>query len=253
MKENALKARLNNDEPVYGMLTPVYDPTVVEVIGQLGFDLYILDCEHGAAGPMQAEHFVRACETVGMTPLARVRSTDPKLLLQFMDTGTMGVMMPGIRDADDVKRLVEAVKYPPLGRRGIGPVRANDYLLGPMLQAEYVRFANEQTLALPQIETMEAVKNLDSLLQVEGVDGFIVGPRDLSMSMGFYDGPAHDEVRTLMTSLFDQVRAAGLVVGTVATTGEDAKDLVARGARIILSSVSGLLKLGAGAFHKARG
>jgi len=64
-----------------------------------------------------------------MTPLARVRSIDLKLLLQFMDTGMMGVMMPGVMDADDVKRLVEAVKYPPLGRRGIAPVRANDYLL----------------------------------------------------------------------------------------------------------------------------
>src|SRR2546430_17026977 len=103
MKENVLKTKLNNDEPVFGVLTPIYDPAIVELIGHLGFDCYMLDCEHGAGGPMQAEHFVRACEAVGITPLARVRSADLKLLLQFMDTGIMGVMMPSVMDADDVK------------------------------------------------------------------------------------------------------------------------------------------------------
>src|SRR5690349_6734279 len=127
MKENTLKGKLQNDGVVYGMLTPIYDPAIVEIIGQLGYDLYMMDCEHGAGGPQQAEHLARACDATGIVPLARVRSTDPKLLLQFMDAGIMGVMMPGIQTADDVKRLVEGVKYPPLGRRGIAPVRANDY------------------------------------------------------------------------------------------------------------------------------
>jgi len=245
MKENNIKARLLNGEAVYGLLTPIYDPAIVELSGHLGFSLYMMDCEHGAGGPIQAEHLVRACESVGMTPLVRVRSTDAKLLLQFMDTGMMGVMMPGVRDADDVKRLVDAVRYPPVGRRGIAPVRANDYLFGAMKQDEYVRFANEQVLVLPQIETLEAVENLDSLLKVEGVDGFIVGPRDLSMAMGFYDGPGHPEVRSLVDQLFSRVRSAGLFVGTVAPTGADAQDIVQRGAQIVLGSINGLLKMGA--------
>ena len=253
MKENAVKAKVTRGEPVFGLLSPNYDNSIVEVLGHLGFDLYMLDCEHGPAGPMQAEDFVRACETVGITPLARVRNADPKLLLQFMDVGIMGVMMPSVTSAEDVERLVEAVKYPPLGRRGIAPVRANDYLLGPMPQDEYVRFANEQTLILPQIETMEAVNNIDSLVRVQGVDGFIVGPRDLSMSMGFFDGPAHPEVRAMVDVLFQSVRDAGLVVGTTAATGDDARSLVERGATIILGSVLGLLKIGAGSFlTKAR-
>lgn len=253
MLPNRLKTKLSNDEPVYGLLTPIYDPAIVELAGHLGFDCYFLDCEHGAGGPIQAEHVVRACETVGMTPLARIRSTDPKLILQFLDAGIMGVMMPGVMDADDVKRLVDAVKYPPLGRRGIAPVRANDYLLGSMPQAEYVPFANEQTIVLPQIETMEAVKNLDSLLKVEGVDGYFVGPRDLSMSMGFPDGPGHPEVKALITEIFDRVRGAGLITGTVAGSAEEARDVVQRGGRIILGSVQGLLKLGAGSFLAGRG
>ncbi|HET6263116.1 MAG TPA: aldolase/citrate lyase family protein [Chloroflexia bacterium] len=254
MRENTLKQRLRNGEPVYGLLSPNYDSFIVEMLGHLGFDFYMLDCEHGPGGPQQAEQVIRACETVGITPLARIRSADPKLILQFLDLGLMGVMMPSVTDADDVKRLVEAVKYPPLGRRGIAPVRANDYLLGSMPQEEYLRFANEQTLVLPQIETMEAVKNLDSLVRVEGVDGFIVGPRELSLSMGFQDGPAHPEVRQMVDSLFGAVRGAGLIVGTTAATGEDARSLVERGATIILASIHGLLRTGAGAFFQgARG
>lgn len=252
MRENTVLSKLKGGGVVYGMLTPVYDPSVVELIGRLGFDLYMMDGEHGAGGPLQAEHLVRACETVGMTPLARVRSIDPKLILQFLDAGVMGVMMPGIVGPDDVKRLVEAVKYPSLGKRGIAPVRANDYLLGAMSQAEYVPFSNEQTMVLPQIETMEAVESLDSLVGIEGVDGFIVGPRDLSMSMGFRDGPGHEEVRQMMDHIFGVVRTAGLVVGTVADRGEEARDLVERGAQIILGSINGLLKVGAGEFLTGR-
>lgn len=251
MKANTLKTKLKSGGVVYGLLTPIYDPAIVEAVGLLGFDCYMLDCEHGAGGPIQAEYVVRACETVGMVPLARVRSADHKLALQFMDAGVMGLMLPGVEDADDVKRLVDAVKYPPLGKRGIAPVRANDYLLGATPQDEYVLLANEQTLVLPQIETMEAVRNLDKLVQIEGVDGYFVGPRDLAMSMGFPDGPAHLELREMMYSVFDTVRAAGLVTGTVAATGEDAKVLAEHGAQIILGSINGLLKTAATAFFNS--
>lgn len=252
MKENMLKSKLKKGEAVYGILSPNYDPSLPEALGLLGFDFYMLDCEHGAGGPIEAEGVVRACETVGITPLVRVRSADPKLVLQFMDAGMMGLMTPSIGDTDDVERLVEAARYPPLGKRGIAPVRANDYLLGPMSQEQYVPFANRETLVLPQIETMEAVENLSSLLRVEGIDGFIVGPRDLSMSMGFRDGPAHAEVRAVMDEVFKAVLDAGLVVGTTAATGADARALVERGAQIILGSVNGLLKVGAGAFLEGR-
>jgi 4-hydroxy-2-oxoheptanedioate aldolase len=221
---------------------------LVETLGLLGFSAYMLDCEHGPAGPMQALEVVRACEGVGMIPLARVRSADPKLLLQFLDVGIMGVMMPSVMGVDDVKRLVEAVRYPPMGKRGIAPVRANDYLLAGMPQAEYIAFANEQIIVMPQIETVEALEALDDLVRVEGVDGYFVGPRDLAMSMGFADGPAHDELRQARARVFDTVRSAGLMTGTVASTGQDARALAEAGAQLLLTSVNNLLKVGASAF-----
>jgi 4-hydroxy-2-oxoheptanedioate aldolase len=251
MKENHVKAKLKRGETVFGLLSSIYDPQVVEVLAHLGFECYMLDCEHGAGGPVEAEGFVRTCEAAGITPLARIQSTDPKLILQFLDAGIMGVMMPGIRDADDVICLVEAVRYPPLGRRGIAAVRANEYLLGTTKAQEYIPFANEQILLLPQIELIEAVHNLDRLLVVKGVDGYFVGPRDLSLSMGFLDGPDHDEVRTVINDVFARVQDASLLTGTVAPTGEEARSLADRHVGLLLTSPGHLLKAGAERFFTA--
>lgn len=248
MKENVVKAKLKRGEHVLGLLSSIFDSQVVELLAFLGFESYMLDCEHGPAGPVEAEDFVRTCEAAGITPLARIRSTDPKLILQFLDAGIMGVMMPGIRSVEDVERLVEAIRYPPLGKRGMAAVRANDYLLGKMQASEYIRFANDQILILPQIELIEAVHNLDDLLKVEGVDGFFVGPRDLSLSMGFFDGPGHDEVRLVINDVFKRVQAAGLLTGTVAPTGDSARVLITQNVGLLLTSPSHLLKAGAEAY-----
>lgn len=250
MRENKARTKLRQGEAILGVIAPNNDPMLAESIGLIGFDFYMMDGEHGAIGPAQAEHIVRACESVGVTPLARVRSNDPKLLLQYLDAGVMGVMMPGLMTADDVSRLVAAVKYPPLGERGLGPVRAADYMAGPMSQATYVSFANEQTLVLPQFEDIKALEALPEMVKVSGIDGFVIGPRDLAMSMGYYDGPNHSEVQAVMDQVTDIVLGAGLIVGTVAGTGEAAKTLIQRGMRLCLNSVQGLLNTSGKAFLK---
>jgi 4-hydroxy-2-oxoheptanedioate aldolase len=254
MRENQVKKKLRNGEPVFGVIAPNVDPIVAEVIGCLGFDFYMMDGEHGAIGAREAQEIVRACEATRITPLARVRSNDPKLILQFMDAGVMGLMMPGLMNAEEVRAFVRAVKYPPLGTRGLGPVRVADYMIGSMPQEEYVAFANEQTLVLPLFEEIRAFENLEEMVQVEGVDAFAIGPRDLAMSMGFYDGPAHAEVQEVVDQVFEIVLGAGLDVGTVAGTGEAAKALVERGARICINSVANLIKSSAKPFlEQARG
>jgi 4-hydroxy-2-oxoheptanedioate aldolase len=250
MRESPLRAKLRAGRPVVGLLSPNTEAALVETLGLLGFDFYMLDTEHGPEGPDEAAHVVRACECAGIAPLARVRSLDPKLILQFLDAGTEGVMLPGVRGPEEVRQLVDAMKYPPIGRRGIAAVRANDWLLGPRPQADWVRHANETTLVLPQIETREAMEALPDLVKVPGVDGFIIGPRDLSMAMGFPDGPAHAEVEQAIDRITRTVLDAGLLVGTVAPTAERAKALLAKGHRILLHSVNGLLKAGAEAYFR---
>ena len=238
-------------EAVHGLLSPDFEPALIETLGLVGFALYILDTEHGPAGPREAEAVVRACEGAGILPLVRPRGLDPKLILQYLDAGMAGVMLPGVRSADDVRELVAAVKYPPLGRRGIAAVRANEWLIGRETQAEWVARSNAETLVLPQVETREALERVEELAAVPGLDGFIVGPRDLSMALGFSDGPAHPEVEAAIDRVAEVSRAKGLIVGTVAPTGARAKELAARGLTILLHSVTALLKTGADAYFRA--
>jgi 4-hydroxy-2-oxoheptanedioate aldolase len=169
-----------------------------------------------------------------------------------LDAGVMGILLPGVRTVADVEEFVSAVKYPPTGLRELGPVRAADYLQGDMNQSDYMSFANEQLLILPQLETVEAIDNLDSLLAVPGVDGFVIMPRDLAIAMGHYDGPGHDDVKKAIGNAVDKIRKSGLIVGTTAATGDQARALVERGVLFCLNSLAGLLKSSAGEFMRGR-
>jgi 4-hydroxy-2-oxoheptanedioate aldolase len=251
MARGILKDRLLSGEVVHGLLSPNIEPDLVEALGLLGFDLYILDAEHGTAGPPEARGVVRACEGAGLAPLVRPRALDAKLILQYLDAGMTGIMLPGVKTADDVKRLVEAVKYPPAGLRGLAPMRANGFLLGAEKQEAWVARSNRETIVLPQIETIEALEHVEEIASVPGLDGFIVGPRDLSLAMGFLDGPGHPEIEAAIDRVAAVAKRHGLVVGTVAATGTRAKDLAARGLSIILHSVTALLKTGAEAYFRA--
>jgi 4-hydroxy-2-oxoheptanedioate aldolase len=251
MKPNPLCAKIADRVPILGVISNLTDPTAAEICGFAGLDFYMIDGEHSGVSTAQVADLVRACECAGTVPLARVRSNDPKLVLQFLDAGVMGIMMPGLSTLGEVERLVEAIKYPPRGIRGLGPVRVADYMLGPMPQAEYVALANANTLVLPQIEDIAALPHLDAMLQVPGVDGFVIGPRDLAMTMGYYDGPNHPEVQAVIDQIIQKVTGAGLVVGSVAATADQAKALIAKGVGLVLNSVAGLISQSAKAFLKA--
>ncbi|MCS7019546.1 MAG: aldolase/citrate lyase family protein [Cytophagales bacterium] len=251
MKNNHLKAKIRQGQAALGVISNFADPMAAEICAYAGLDFYIVDCEHGAITVAQTLEIVRACEASGITPLARIRSADAKLILQYVDAGIMGVMMPGTSEATEVEALVKAVKYPPEGERGLGPVRAWEFGVGSMPQAEYVRFANEQTLVLPQIEDLAAVNNLEQLCKVSGVDGFIIGPRDLAMSMGCYDGPAHPEVQQVIDHIFEVVLAHKLIIGTTAGNAEQARNLIAKGAKIVMNYTGAMLGAAAKSFANA--
>jgi 4-hydroxy-2-oxoheptanedioate aldolase len=252
MKENILKKRLHQKKASYGVISPTTDPVICEYIGLCGMDFYIMDAEHGLLTITEVSNMIRACEAVGITPLARINSLDEKMILQYFDAGIMGVMMPGTNTADDCRRLVEYVKYYPQGKRGLGPVRSADYMAGKLSQADYLKFSNEQTLVLPMIETKECLQNLSEMVKVEGVDGFILGPRDLALSMGFTDGPAHDEVKKVIDEAIAVVTGAGKIFGTVAATAEQAIELTDKGVTLLLNSVQGLITPSVKAFMKDR-
>ncbi|GAB5537216.1 MAG: 4-hydroxy-2-oxoheptanedioate aldolase [Rubricoccaceae bacterium] len=237
-----LRQTINARQPVIGVLAPQADAALAEMIGLLGFDFYMLDAEHGVASPRDAAAVIVACERRGITALARIGTKDPKAILQYMDVGLGGVMQPSITTAEEVRQLVSAVKYPPVGRRGLGPNRASGFMLSGQSQAEYVEAANRETLVIPQVEHIDCLNHLDEILAVEGVDGFVVGPADLSMSMGFTDGPNHPEVQQVLDETYARVAASGKVLGTVASTGAEARALVDRGIGLVLVTLKALLQ-----------
>jgi 4-hydroxy-2-oxoheptanedioate aldolase len=241
MKSLGLRARLQAGEALIGVLAGHRDPMLAEQIGLLGMDFFMLDAEHGALDPRDAEAIVRGCESVLVTPLARVRSLDAKLIAQFLDAGVQGVMLPGVSHPDEVAALVDAVRYPPIGRRGFGPARSAGYLLSKRPQRAILAETNARTLVLPQIEDIRAVDRIEQLLAVPGIDGVMIGPVDLSLSMGFLDGPDRPEVSDAMDRVLVAARRAGVPVGTVAGNGERARALIARGYRILLAPFSALL------------
>jgi 4-hydroxy-2-oxoheptanedioate aldolase len=253
VNENKTKAKLGRGEPVYGVISSVSDPMIAEMIGVSGFDFYMVDGEHGPVTPAQAVHIVRACETVDITPLVRIGQKDAKLALQYLDAGMMGVMMPGLETAAEVEMLVSAVKYPPMGKRGLGYARTADYLLGASSIAEYVDFANEHTMVLPQFEDVALLDRLPKMAAVAGVDGFVIGPVDLSLSMGFPEGPGHPDVQSVIDQAIDAIRRAGLFAGITAATAVVARNQIERGALMILNSVPNLIGMSGRAFLATAG
>ncbi len=250
IRENKTKAKLRRGDTVFGLISLSSDPLLAEWGGLVGFDFYMLDAEHGAITVSQAENIARACESVGITPLVRLGQFDAKLILKYLDVGMLGVMQPGLKNADDVRTLVKAVRYPPLGTRGLGPSRANDFFMGAVTQADYVQFANEQMLVLPQFEEPEMFSVLNAIVQIPGVDGITIGPRDLALNMGFPDGANHPPVQNLIGETIALARGANLAVGIPASTGELAQTQIERGANIILVSTHSLMQQGAKDFLK---
>src|SRR5919199_4465131 len=144
LTENKTKAKLRDAGLALGCATMFVQPAVVEYIGRAGFDWVLFDGEHGPIAPESVEIGVLAAENVALTPLARVPVNRPEVILRFMDTGLAGVLVPHVDSADDARAAVRAVKYHPLGERGLAGTRAAGY--GAMAQSEYVTHANAQTM-----------------------------------------------------------------------------------------------------------
>lgn len=248
IQENRTKLKLKAGRPAYGVLSTSDDPQLAELFGLAGFDYYMLDAEHGLIDPVQAVNVIRACESVNMTPMVRIGSKDPKLVLQYLDAGMMGVMMPGLETIAEIKMLIDAVKYPPLGKRGMGISRASGYVAIGEKAVEYINFSNEEVMVIPQFEDPKLLNNFEEMISQHGVDAVIIGPRDLSMNMGFPDGPNHTEVQEMIDRVVAICKKANVFVGITAGTRADAAKQVARGATMILAIAQFVITAGSKEF-----
>ena len=164
-----------------GSWIQVGHPAIAEIMASAGFDWLAVDLEHSTISLRVAEDLIRVIDLKGVVPLVRLASNNPEQIKRVMDAGAHGIIVPMVNARDEAEAAVAAVKYPPEGRRSIGLARAQGY--GPRFQ-QYFEWQRENSLVIVQIEHIDAVDNLESILSVAGVDGYIVGPYDLSGSLG---------------------------------------------------------------------
>ena len=210
---NRVKQRLSKGELCRGGWIQIGHPAVAEIMVRAGFDWIALDEEHSTIDletGMNIFNAIRGSDTISMV---RVQENDELVIRRWLDVGAEGIIVPMVNTAEQAAAAVQSVKYPPDGRRGFGFCRANYY--GSDFDT-YVKEANDDVLLIAQIEHIDAVRNIDAILDVEGIDGAFVGPYDLSGSMGLTGQITHPEVqaavRTMLEACKRHDKAAGMHV-----------------------------------------
>ncbi|MHB8629718.1 MAG: HpcH/HpaI aldolase family protein [Aggregatilineales bacterium] len=240
MQKNQTKAKLKTGGTVYGCFVRYPSAGLVEVIGYQPWDFIVFDGEHGTIEPRDCENMVRAAELRGVTPIVRVTTNQPHIILRFMDTGAQGLHVPWVNSANEAEQVVRAVKYHPHGIRGLAGVRAADYAQTMPLN-EYVQQANAETLVVIQIETQQAVEQLPEIIGIEGIDVIFIGPTDLSQSYGEPGQPQHPSVQKAMTQIVEVVAKSDKALGIMVSNAQAAQQWRERGARYISISLESLL------------
>jgi 4-hydroxy-2-oxoheptanedioate aldolase len=250
MKPNRMKAKIARGEPALGCSVMFPSPQIVEMLGCAGFDWVLIDCEHGSIGLADVELMAMACDAVGITPIARPRTNAAGDIQSVMDRGVAGVQVPHVSSADDARGAVAAVKFGPGAARGLAAgTRPDGWGLGARMP-DFAQAANAQSLVCVQIEHAEAVRNIDAILAVAGIDVFFIGPSDLSQSMGFPGDPKAPPVAEAIEETLGKIIAAGRVAGMPATA-ETVGEAIAKGCRYVYTHLPRLIGAGATAFLKA--
>lgn len=214
LRTNALKQAIARGAVVAGPVMQLGSPELIEMAGAAGFDFGWVDCEHGSFYLEQAVAMVRAADAIGLTPLIRVPNHDPSFIMRALDTGAMGVVVPNISTAEQARAAVSAARYKcgdNGGTRGACPgSRATWHQTDDW--AAYARHANEEVLVWALIETREALRNVDAILAVPGLDALVLGPFDLAHEMGHPGAVTHPEVAGALDLVARKARAAGVQV-----------------------------------------
>ncbi|EPR44082.1 HpcH/HpaI aldolase [Desulfovibrio sp. X2] len=177
----SLKKTLASGGSALGSWLTLPSPAIPEIMANAGYSWLAVDMEHASIDLSQCAELMRAASLAGAEPLVRLPINDPVIIKRVMDAGAHGIVVPMVNTADEARAAVAAMHYPPRGVRGVGLFRAQGY--GATFP-EYKRWLAEDSMCIVQIEHIEAVKNLEEILAVDGVDGYIIGPYDLSASLG---------------------------------------------------------------------
>ncbi len=244
MKKNNLKARLKQGEVLYGAFSTINHAAIVEIMALAGMDFVILDGEHSSLTPESAENLYRAAELRDLSAVTRIGENNPQHMQKFLDSGAMSVLMPLVNTKADAEQVVAAVKYVPIGSRGLAASRASEWGMAAGGLTEHVKRSNQETFIGVQVETQQAVDHLDEILAIEHIDMIFFGPSDLSAALGLPGQTTHPDVVALIERLGKRVKDAGKVTGTIARDGQQIKRWRERGFQFLCTGVNNLFASG---------
>lgn len=236
MIQTNLKKMIKNNNITIGSWITLSHTCIAEIMANAGFDWLTVDMEHSAITLHEAQNLIQIIELCGVTPLVRVSENNPNLIKRVMDIGAHGVIVPMVNTKEDAENAVSAVKYPPQGKRGVGLYRAQGY--GTKFD-EYKTWVKNESIVVVQIEHIKAVENLKSILSTKGVDAFIVGPYDLSGSLGIPGEFSHPSFIKAMKEIQKVSSSLKITSGyhIVAPKPELVKEKIDSGYRFIAYSV----------------
>ncbi|MFZ0216261.1 MAG: aldolase/citrate lyase family protein [Candidatus Dormiibacterota bacterium] len=239
-----LRELFDGGQVTYGGWCGIPSPFAAELVGRSGFDWVTIDTQHGLVGYDTTVPMLQALSATGTPAFVRVPWNQPDHIMKALDAGAQGIIVPMVGTADDARRAVDSVKYPPLGHRSWGPVRSSFELPGYSPAS-----ANERTVVAAMIETPEGVENMDAIMQVEGIDAIYVGPSDLGLSHGFeptLDMPAGSDHEKLLLSVLEGCLRNHVVPGLHTAGVENATRWREAGFRMLtISSDGAFLRSGA--------
>jgi 4-hydroxy-2-oxoheptanedioate aldolase len=230
----SLRQRLLQRLPMVGMFSIVSSVEVVEMIGLAGFDVVILDMEHGPYGIQALGPLLLAARARGIVPIARVRTNDAALIGAALDAGAAGVLVPQVTSAEAAHELVAAARFAPLGRRGVNPwVRAADFNAG----SGWFEQTNQAVAVIAMIEGGEGIDALPDILDVPDLDAVFLGPVDLSQSLGLGLQPEHPKVVETVGEVMRAAADKGKATAVFAPTAAAARRWLDRGVGFVAVSI----------------
>lgn len=227
---NRVKERLQQGKPVIGHWLSFPSPAVAELMASFGMDWLLIDTEHGPADYETVENLIRAMKGTDVIPLVRVAGNDPVLIKKALDRGAYGVVIPLVNNAAEAAAAVAACKYPPEGIRGVAGTRASCY--GRDLKSYFTEW-NRNVLVIIQVETRQAVENVEEIAAVPGVDVLFIGPYDLSANLGLFQQFDHPRVKSAIDRIRNAAQANGIATGYFTSGPEAALEKVKEGFQFV--------------------
>lgn len=232
---NTFKDALKAGSQLAGLWLGLADPYATEVCAGLGYDWLLIDGEHGPNDLRSMLGALQAAAPYDTEAVVRIPHGDAALIKQVLEIGARTLLVPMVETAAAASALASAMRYPPQGIRGVGSglARSSRWSRYP----NYLHEANDRVCLLVQVETADALAQLDAIAQVEGVDGVFIGPADLSASMGYLGQPSHPEVKAAIEKAIQTIRSHGKAAGILCTDEALARHYTSVGAQFVAIGV----------------